>query len=78
MGIAAIAAPLARSDTTLMRRNPSRSTSVPPKKEATTVASVVKKATMPVSAALPLCSSTNHGIATSASTLPVTLIASER
>jgi hypothetical protein len=54
----------------LIRRNPSRSTIVPPKMPDTTTGTIAAAAVIPVRDALPVLWSTNHGIATSAATLP--------
>src|SRR3954468_15217352 len=71
VGIASTRAPLSRSDSTLDRRRPTRSISVPAKAAETTTGSVEAKAASPVRAALPVDSRTNHGTASIESTLPV-------
>lgn len=63
-GISATVAPLARSAMILMRRCPRRSTSVPPKKPATTEGNAIKNPTSPVLVALPVVTKTNQGTAT--------------
>ncbi len=55
-----------------MRFVPIRSTSVPPKNMPMTMGSTVKKAVMPVCAALCVVWSTNQGTAIAAIALPVT------
>ena len=75
-GIAATAPELARSATTLVALNPSRSTTTPPKNAASTIGRKLKNTARPVSAALPVVVSTNHGIATCATALPDKEIAS--
>jgi hypothetical protein len=75
-GIAATVPPLATSAMMLVRRKPSRSTIAPPRKVASTVGAKVSAATTPMSAALPVFSSTNHGIATKPIAFPVSEIAS--
>ena len=70
-GMAATASALATSAATLVRRNPSRSTSAPPKNAEMTTGRNEKNAVNPVSAALPVSSSTSHGIAIRAIVLPV-------
>ena len=69
-GIAATAAALARSATTLVVRNPSRSTITPPKNPPMTSGRKLRKTASAVSAALPVVVSTNHGIASCATALP--------
>ena len=61
---------LARSATTLVVRNPSRSTIDPPKNAARTIGRKLKKTASAVSAALPVVVRTNHGIASCATALP--------
>lgn len=75
-GIAATATELARSATTLATRNPRRSTTTPPKNAARTIGRKLKKTARPVSVALPVVVSTNHGIATYATALPASEIVS--
>ncbi len=75
-GIAATAAELARSATTLVVRNPSRSTTTPPKNAARTIGTKLKNTTSAVRVALPVSVSTNHGIAIWAIALPESEIAS--
>ncbi len=69
-GIAATAPALARSATTLVVRNPSRSTITPPKNAARTIGTKLKKTASAVSLALPVVVSTNQGIASCATALP--------
>ena len=70
-GIPATAPALARSATMLVVRNPSRSTTTPPKNAARTIGTKLKKTTSAVSVALPVVVSTYHGIASCATALPV-------
>ena len=67
----AIAAPLTRSVRTLARRGPRRSAIAPPRNAPSASGSVVKKAAIPVFAALPVVSRTNQGIETVAMTFPI-------
>jgi hypothetical protein len=69
-GIAATVRPLARSETTLVSLNPSRSTTGPPNNEASTAASATAPPAIPVSAALPVVCNANHGTATKVSMFP--------
>src|SRR6266540_5486360 len=74
--MAATAAALARSATTLVVRKPSRSTITPPKKAASTIGRKLKNTASPVSAGLPVVMSTNHGTASWVTALPLSEIAS--
>jgi len=69
-GMAATAAELARSATMLVARKPSRSTTTPPKKAASTIGRKLKKTARALRVALPVVASTNHGIAICATALP--------
>ena len=75
-GIAATVAALARSATTLVVRNPSRSTMTPPKNAARTIGRKLKKTTSAVNVALPVVVNTYQGIASCAAAFPVSEIAS--
>ena len=75
-GIAATAAALARSATMLVVRKPTRSTITPPKKVASTIGTKLATTARLVSAALPVVTSTNQGIASWATWLPEREIAS--
>ena len=75
-GIAATAPALARSATTLVVRNPRRSTMTPPKNAARTMGTKLKKTASAVRVALPVVVRTNHGIASCAAAFPVSEIAS--
>ena len=57
-------------------RNPSRSTTTPPRKAESTIGRKLKKTARPVSAGLPVVVSTNHGMANCATAFPETEIAS--
>src|SRR5215217_5599254 len=74
--MAATAAALARSETTLVVRNPSLSTTTPPKNAASTVGRKLKNTASPVSAGLPVVTRTNHGTASCVTAFPVSEIAS--
>ena len=75
-GIAATAPALAKTAGTLVVRNPSRSTMTPPKNPARTAGRKLKKTASPVSAGLPVVTSTNHGTASRATAFPTSEIAS--
>jgi hypothetical protein len=77
-GIAATAPALARSAMTLVVRKPRRSTITPPKNAASTAGRKLKKTARAVYAALPVVTSTNHGIASCATALPTSEIESAR
>src|SRR5215212_642167 len=69
-GTPATAIPDTRSEATLAPRAPRRSTTRPAIRLPTTIGAVPANAATPVSAALPVDSRTNHGMATAAIVLP--------
>ena len=71
IGIAATLAALNRSETTEVRRRPTRSTRVPANSAVAIRGSALTAATSPAAEALPVSSSTSHGSAIIAMPLPV-------